>query len=142
MDDLDQETCAAHKPVRAGAELAMSDSAVLTVVVLTPWQQNRSESAFLHYVRPHWRVYVPRALSQSAFNRRARNLLGVLGTLGPLLSRRLDQILGSAPPYAVLDTVLVPLMRRCRGAGHPLLGTEASLGRGGRDKDASAAPPL
>jgi hypothetical protein len=120
----------------------MNESAVLTVVVLTPWQQNRSESAFLYYVRPHSRAYVPRALSQSAFNRPVRNVLGVPGTLGPLLSRRLDKILRRAPPYAVLDTVLVPLMRRCRGAGHPLLGTEATLGRGGKDKNGAGAPPL
>jgi hypothetical protein len=70
----------------------MSDSVVLTVVVLTPGQQNRSEGTFLHCVRPHWCAYVPRVLSQSAFNRRARDLLGVLGTLGPLLSRRPDRL--------------------------------------------------
>ena len=47
IDDLYQETFAAHKPVRPGAEPAMSDSEVLAVVVLTQWQQSRSENAFL-----------------------------------------------------------------------------------------------
>ena len=79
----------------------MSDSAVLTVVVLTPWQQNHSESAFLHYIRPHGHACVSRVLSQSAFNRLARDLLGVLGTLGPLLSRRPGRLCRSPvqPPH-------------------------------------------
>src|SRR5207248_2431382 len=81
IDDLYQETFAAHKPVRPGAEPEMSDSEVLTVVVLTQWQQSRSESAFLGYVRHHWRAYFPRVLSQSAFNRRARDLMRVLWAL-------------------------------------------------------------
>ena len=63
IDDLDQETFAAHKPVRPGAEPEMSDSAVLSVVGLTQWQPRRSESAFLRYVRHHWRAYFPRVLS-------------------------------------------------------------------------------
>ena len=128
IDDLSHETFAAHKPVRPGAEPEMSESEVLTVVVLTQWQQSRSESAFLDYVRQHWRVYFPRVLSQSAFNRRARDLLGVRCALGPALSRRLDQTLGSAPPKEVLDTVPVPLLRRCRGDQHHLFGREAASG--------------
>ena len=135
IDDLSHETFAAHKPVRPGAEPEMSESEVLTVVVLTQWQQSRSESAFLDYVRQHWRVYFPRVLSQSAFNRRARDLLGVRCALGPALSRRLDQTLGSAPPKEVLDTVPVPLLRRCRGDQHHLFGLEAAIGQGGSDKD-------
>src|SRR5437763_1868771 len=83
IDDLYHETFAAHKPVRPGVEPEMRDSEVLTVVVLTQWQQSRSDSAFLGYVRQHWRAYFPRVLSQSAFNRRARDLLGVLCALGP-----------------------------------------------------------
>src|SRR5437764_11871211 len=135
IDDLYQETFAAHKPVRPGAEPEMSDSEVLSVVVLTQWQQSRSESAFVRYVRHHWRAYFPRVLSQSAFNRRARDLMGVLCALGPAISRRLDQILESTPPYEVLDTVPVPLMRRCRGDRQHLFGLEAAIGQGGSDKD-------
>jgi hypothetical protein len=135
IDDLYQETFAAHKPVRPGAEPEMSDSEVLSVVVLTQWQQSRSESAFVRYVRHHWRAYFPRVLSPSAFNRRARDLMGVLCALGPVISRRLDQALGSTPLYEVLDTVPVPLMRRCRGDQQHLFGREAAIGQGGSDKD-------
>jgi hypothetical protein len=135
IDDLYQETFAAHKPVRPGAEPEMSDSEVLSVVVLTQWQPSRSESAFLRYVHHHWRAYFPRGLSQSAFHRRARDLMGVLCALGPLISRRLDQALGRIPLYEVLDTVPVPLMRRCRGDQQHLFGLEAAIGQGGSDKD-------
>ena len=135
IDDLYQETCGAHKPVRPGAEPERSDSAVLSVMVLTQWQPSRSESAFRRYVRHHWRASCPRVLSQSAFNRRARALRGVLCALGPVIRRRLDQAVGSAPPYEVLDTVPVPLMRRCRGDQPHLCGLEAAIGQGGSDKD-------
>src|SRR5207249_4021797 len=135
IDDLYQETGAGHKPVRPGAEPERSDSEVLSVMVLTQWQPSRSESAFRRYVRHHWRASCPRVLSQSAFNRRARDLLGVLCALGPVIRRRLDQALGSTPLYEVLDTVPVPLLRRCRGDQQHLFGLEAALGQGGRDKD-------
>src|SRR2546423_15198714 len=115
IDDLYHETFAAHKRVRPGGEPEMRDSGVLTVGVRTRWQQSRSDSAFLGYVRQHWRAYFPRVLSQSAFNRRARDLLGVLCALGPALSQRLDQTLGSAPPYPVPDTVPGPPLRPWRG---------------------------
>src|SRR5436190_2995835 len=105
IEDRYQAASAAHKPVRPGAEPEMSESEVLSVVVLTQWPQRRSESAFVRYVRHHWRASCPRVLSQSAFNRRARDLLGVLCALGPVIRRRLDQALGSTPLYEVLDTV-------------------------------------
>src|SRR5579863_8956995 len=83
VDELYQAQYAALKPVRRGAAPQMSDSEVLSVVILAQWQQNRSEAAFLRYARAHWRGYFPRLLTQSAFNRRARDLLGVLCHLGP-----------------------------------------------------------
>ncbi len=37
--------------------------------------------------------------------------------------------------YQVLDTVPVPLARRCGGKRHLLFADEASIGKGGSDKD-------
>jgi hypothetical protein len=74
-------------------------------------------------------------LSQSAFHRRARDLLGVLCQLGPLVSQGVRQELGVAPAYDVVDGVGVPLRRRCRGERQRLFGLEAGIGRGGRDKE-------
>jgi hypothetical protein len=135
VDDLYQAHYAAQKPVRRGAAPEMSDSEVLTVVILAQWQQDRSEAAFLRYAQAHWRGYFPRLLTQSAFNRRARDLLGVLCHLGPQVGAVVAHLLATAPAYGVLDTVPVPLMRRCRGDQHRLFADEAAVGRGGSDKD-------
>jgi hypothetical protein len=135
VDDLYQEHFAPDKPRRPGKRPEMSDSEVLTVTILAQWQQDRSERAFLAYACRHWRSYFPRLLSQSAFNRRARDLCGVLSRLGPLVARQLTQTLTPTPAYTVLDTVPVPLMRRCRGGRHRLFADEADFGHGGSDDE-------
>jgi hypothetical protein len=135
VDDLYQAHYAAQKPVRRGAAPEMSDSEVLTVVILAQWQQDRSEAAFLRYAHAHWRGYFPRLLTQSAFNRRARDVWGVLCHLGPQVGVALRALLASPPAYAVCDTVPVPLMRRCRGDRRRCFGLEAAVGCGGSDED-------
>src|SRR3989338_1749154 len=134
VDDLYQARFAAQKPRRRGAKPEMADSEVLTLALLAQGEPHRSERAFLRYVREHWRSYFPRPLSQSAFNRRARDLMGVLCQLGPAISQATHQVLGSMPAYEVLDTVPVPLMRRCRGVRRRLFGVEAAIGCGGSDR--------
>src|SRR5919197_5665388 len=129
VDDLYWVHGAPHKPLRPGHRPELADSEVLTLLVLAQWQQGRSERAFLRYACEHWQAYFPRLLSQSAFNRRARDLLGVLCQLGPLVSQCVRQELGVTPAYDVVDGVAVPLMRRCRGERHRLFGLEAGIGR-------------
>jgi hypothetical protein len=131
IDDLLQQEFLPHKPVRPGPAPQMSDSEVLTVLLCGQWLGN-SERRFLRYVRQHWRSYFPHVLSQSAFNRRARDLAGVLVHLVP----RLGQLLSaSANPYQLLDGAPLPLARQCRGRRHRLFANEASVGRGGSDRD-------
>ena len=137
VDDLYQVHLAPHKPGRRGAVPRLSDSEVLTLTLLAQWQQDRSERAFLRTAARQWRGYVPRLLSQSAFNRRARDLAGALCLLGPLVSQHLGLALFGPAAYEVLDGVPVPLMRRCRGNRHRLFANEAAVGRGGSDKDFS-----
>jgi hypothetical protein len=134
IDDWYQAEIAAAKPVRPGPKPAVSESEVLTLSVLAQWQQNRSERAFLRLVARQWRGYFRRQLSQSEFNRRERDLWGVLCRLGPALEAVADLLLGGSA-YGVVDGVPVPLMRRCRGDRHRLFGDEARIGRGGSDKD-------
>lgn len=134
VDDLYTEHCAPYKPVRRGAQPTMADSEVLTVELLAQWHPRRSESAFLRYVRQHWRAYFPHLLSQSEFNRRARDLAGVLAALAPLVHVRVVETLGTAGCFRVLDGVPVPLMRLCRGRQHRLFANEAAVGYGGSDK--------
>lgn len=132
IDDLYRATCAAHKPRRRGARPAMSDSEVLTLLVCGQWQR-RSEHDLVRHAATHWRAYFPRLLSQSAFNRRARDLAGVLAALVPELARQLGAALAG---YHVVDGVPVPLARRVRGTRRRLFGEdEAAIGRGGADRD-------
>ncbi len=134
VDDVYRAQFAPHKPRRRGHRPELSDSEVLTLMVLAQWQPSRSERAFLRYVAAHWGEYFPRLLSPSAFNRRARDLCGVLCQLGPAVARQLVPALLAAD-YELLDGVAVPLMSRCRGARHRLFGVEAGIGRGGSDRD-------
>lgn len=134
IDDLYQAHFAGHKPRRPGPAVHLSDSEVLCLMVLAQWEAHRSERAFLRYVRQHWSSYFPRLLSQSAFNRRARDLWGVLCQLAPTLAQSWTLPASECETYAVLDGVAVPLMRCCRGRQHRLFAGEANLGRGGSDK--------
>ena len=134
VDDLWQARFAPLKPRRPGHRPELADSEVLTLMVLAQWHPRRSERAFIRYAARHWQGYFPRLLGQSAFNRRARDLCGVLALLGPAVAQAVEQRLGPAA-YEVLDTVPVPLMRRCRGERHRLFGDEAGLGCGGSDRE-------
>ncbi len=135
VDDLYKSYFAPLKPRRPGPKVKMSDSEVLTVTLLAQWQQDRSEAGFVGYVRRKWHRFFPRMLSQSDFNRRARDLAGVLCLLGPAVSQLTELLLSGKSGYVVLDTVPVPLMRRCRGDRHRLFAEEAQVGRGGSDND-------
>jgi hypothetical protein len=92
----------------------------------------QSERALVRHAVAHWRGYFPRLLSQGAYHRRVRDLTGVLLRL----VREAAQALGAAhAAYEAVDTVPVPLARRCRGERHRLFGDEAGIGRGGSDRD-------
>jgi hypothetical protein len=133
VDDLYQAHFAAAKPRRPGPAVRVSDSEVLTLMLLGQWHPRRSERAFLRHVHQQWQSYFPRLLTQSAFNRRARDLWGVLCRLGPLIAARGAARAVERAAYQVLDGVPVPLMRRCRGSRHRLFANEAAIGHGGSD---------
>ena len=132
LDDLYRQHAAPHKPVRPGRRPQMSDSEVLTLLVVGQWG-GRSERAVLRYAATHWRASFPRLLDPSAFNRRARDLAGVLTALVPEVAATLGAALAG---YQVVDGVPVPLARRCRGVHHrQFTEDEAAIGRGGADRD-------
>lgn len=134
VDDLYRAHFAARKPVRPGRRPEMTDSELLTLLLVAQWAPRWSERSFLTYVARHWSGYFPRVLSQSAYNRRVRDLALLTGQLGPLAARRLLAHLGGGD-YEVLDGLPVPLMRRCRGDRHRLFAAAAGIGRGGSDKE-------
>ena len=123
----------AHLPGRPGR---LSDSEVLTLAVIAQWQPNASERQFVAWAVKHWRTpYFPNLISQSAFNRRVRQLCGVLAKLSEWIRQAVEALLPYAPVYQVVDGVAVPLMRRGRGRRHRCFGDEADVGRGGSDHD-------
>jgi hypothetical protein len=135
VDELYVERFGPQKPVRPGAPPEASDSEVLTLLVLAHWQSERSEAAFVAYVGTHWGCYFPRGPSQSAYNRRTRDLAPVVAALGPAVAERVVAGWPGAHCEAV-DGVPVPLARRCRGAKRRLFAADqAALGKGGSDKD-------
>lgn len=131
VDDLYQKHYAPHKPKRRGKNPDLSDSEVLTLVICAQWH-GTSQRAFIRYAAEHWRSYFPRLLSQSACNRRSRDLAGVLTDM---VARVAQDMKAYVAPYQAMDTVPVPLMRRRRGHRHRLFGAEAAIGRGGCDRD-------
>ncbi len=135
VDDLYRqyvEPVRAHLPGRRGE---MSDSEVLTLMLLCQWQPARSERQFVAWAAEHWRAYFPRLLSQSAFNRRTRQLYGVVAHLSEWIRQSVEAQLDETSAYEVLDGVPVPLMRRCRGRRHHSFGIEADFGYGGSDQE-------
>src|SRR5215218_6694945 len=135
IDDLYRQRYAAAKPPRPGPSPQVSDTEVLTLAVLAQWQPRNSEQAFVEYAAAHWRAYFPRLLSQAAFNRRVRDLGGVLAALGPAVAALLQAQRGGGAAYQVWDGLPIPLMRRCRGRRHRSFGAEAGFGRGGVDRE-------
>jgi hypothetical protein len=131
VDDLYRAELAPLKPAAEGRPTTLSDSEVLTLLLAGQWLGNAERALYRHAAR-HWRTYFPRLGDRSSFNRRARELAGVLLRLVPLLAREVD---AATAAYEVLDGVPVPLLRRCRGVKHRVFGDEAGIGRGGSDRD-------
>src|SRR5258705_5379672 len=114
VDDVYRTDFAPSKPVRRGHKPELADSEVLTLATLFQWLPRGAERRFLRYATLHWRSYFPRLLSQSAFNRRVRDLAVVLSQLGPhVVASWFPQLLTG--DVEVLDGLPIPLMRRCRG---------------------------
>ena len=131
VDTRYQQDIAAMLPPRPGPAPQMSDSEVLTLLLVGQWRGS-SERALLRWARQHLRAYFPVILSQSAFNRRVRQL-------GPIVTQLMlalaDVLEAAASPYQIVDTTPVPLARQCRGERHRLFAAdEAAVGRGGSDR--------
>jgi hypothetical protein len=134
VDELMSERFAPAKPRRPGPKPTITDSEVLTLGLLAQSQRSRSERDFLATNRKRLAPYFPHWSSQSSFNRRLRDLAGVLAQLAPAIAERTAALRGHSA-YEVLDGVPVPLARRCRGERHRCFADEAAIGRGGSDKD-------
>ena len=88
VDDSYKRFLAQNKPSRPGKRPEVSDSEVLTLMLCAQWS-GKSERRFVAYVAEHWGSYFPRMLTQSAFNRRSRDLAGVVVGLSAVAAEQL-----------------------------------------------------
>jgi hypothetical protein len=135
IDDLYRRHAGPVRAHLAGRPGELSESEVLTLAVLAQWQPRGSERQFIAWTATHWRAYFPRLLSQSAFNRRARQLYGVLAQLSGWIRTAVADQVANPRVYEIMDGVSVPLMRRRRGSRHRSFGIEADFGHGGSDRE-------
>ncbi len=107
----------AHAPQllagKPGAKPLFSDSEVLALALAQHWLGFPTERAWLRRVRHEYLPLFPRLLSQSEFNRRARNLCWLLNRLRAWL---LQQWGVRAAPYRLIDSTPIPV-RHWRRAG-------------------------
>jgi hypothetical protein len=124
--------CTEHPvPPQRGPRPRMSDSEVLTLMLLGRWH-GRSERGMLAWVRQTYAAYFPVLLSPSAFNRRARRLAGRLAALMHALAARLTVW---QDWFEIVDGLPVPVARWVRGKRRRCFTPEeANLGRGGADQ--------
>lgn len=96
VDELYQRRVAPQRPRRRGRRPDLSDSDVVTLTICEQWH-GRSERGVLRFARRYWRGYFPRLLDQRSFNRRVRDLTGVLTPLVPLVADDLGASAASPP---------------------------------------------
>lgn len=121
--------CAEHPvPPHRGRPPRMSDSEVLTVLVLGRWH-GTSERGTLAWIAQTYAADFPTLLSPSAFNRRARHLAARLAAVMHALAARLD---AAEEWFEIVDGLPVPVAQWVRGKRRRcFLPEEAELGHGG-----------
>ena len=137
VDDLIKALSPPIQGNRRGRPPRLSDSEVITLTLLAQWHGRGSERAALRLAAQYWTALFPAVstIEQSAFNRRVRSLAGLLARIGPAATEQVTRLVGESG-YEALDCTAVPLMSRTRGERTRLFGRhEATIGRGGTDRD-------
>src|SRR5215218_9224280 len=98
---------------KIGRPALLSESEVLTLVILAQWPRFRSERDFWRFARAHLRPYFPSLCSQSQLNRRLRALEPELRLLQLAFAEDLTE---PSAVYRVMDTTLVPAIVRVRAS--------------------------
>ncbi len=119
VDDWCQEQGAVLLGGRVGAKPVVSDSEVLTLILAQHALGFPTERRWLRHVHHNLRALFPQQLSQSEFNRRARNLWGALEELRKWV---LVQMEVRTETYRLIDSTPVQDRHwRHQGPGHLLL---------------------
>jgi hypothetical protein len=133
VDDLYHQVVRPQLPARRGPAAKLSDSEVLCLGLAAQWRSGvpwKSERGFGRYACKHLRSLFPGLTTQSAFNRRLRQLWG--GFI--LLQQAVAQELATAQDYEVMDCEPVPVARGARSFHPGWLADVARIGKGGNDR--------
>jgi hypothetical protein len=125
VDDWYQTTGSALLDGKVGRKPEFSDSEVLTLALAQHWCGFATERDWLRHVRANYLPLFPRLLSQSEFNRRARNLCWLLNRLRRWVVQHLEV---QTQPLRLTDGTPIHIRHwRRYGKGHLQL-REAALG--------------
>ena len=125
VDDWFQGHAAGGRLGQAGAKPRFSDSEVITRLLLMDFLPFPGETQFLGFVRANHRSLFPQLLSQSQFNRRARQLWPWVEAL----RRHWAEVLGATrASLYLLDTKPLPVVGYTRDKGRSDFAATAAYG--------------
>jgi hypothetical protein len=115
VDDWYKEHGERMKGKTAGAKAVFSDSELLTLMLGQDYIPYPGETQYVSYVRANYLALVPRLVDQSQYNRRARQLTGLVEAL-----RRawVGHLLGYVQGQLLLDTKPIPVVSYKRSKRH------------------------
>jgi len=113
-------------PRGVGRPTSLSESELLTLVILAQWPHFRSERDFWRFASSHLMGYFPNLVSQSQLNRRVRALEPEIRALQRYLA---EALLQPSAVYHIVDSTLIPVMVRVRACRKGLFGGQATFGR-------------
>lgn len=124
--------CAAHPdPIRPGPSYLMSDSEMLTILLLKSWH-GTSERGALAWIAQNFHPWFPTLLTPGAFNCRARALAPKMAQLLFTLAEKLNVW---EEAYEIIDGLPIPVANPSRGRLRKCFTEEeANVGRGGAGK--------
>ena len=107
VDDWYEKQVKNTTMVKPGVKARMSDSEIMTLALVMDYVPFPGETQFLGFIRGNYRDWFPFLLDQSQFNRRLRQLDGMLEKL-----RRswVEQLVGEGEKYFLLDTKPLPVL--------------------------------
>lgn len=107
VDDWYQENASDYRKGQPGRKPKFSDSEVMTLVIAMDYLPYPSERQYLCFIRANYSDLFPDLLDQSQFNRRARDLAGLLERFRRYLIVKSNLHLGK---QSLLDTKPIPVV--------------------------------
>ena len=125
VDDWYQAHGAALLTGKAGAKPLFADSEVITLALAQHWCGFDKEREWLRFIDNNYRALFPRLLSQSEFNRRARNLCWLMNAMRRWVR---EQRGAYEAEYRLIDSTPIQVRHWRRYGRTHLMLPEAALG--------------